>query len=203
MKIVAPYLGKILDPPLLEFASVNLCMCTTASVSVRRVRRVLTCADCDSVMCLLIGRSWGVGGGGCQHRASWELSKGLVNYCHSVISHPPVSTIPTSHIPTAKQRQRHPLQRIQRGPSLHEYLTSATASFCLTYFPLLCYLSRSPSLSSSSPFLHQSISGYFVSQLYRELLLMTTITVVYFLSTAQPLYACRASITLWYSSALY
>ena len=59
------------------------------------------------------------------------------------------------------------------------------------------YLSLSLSLPPSSPtLLHQSISGYFVSQLYRELLLMTTITVVYFLSAARPLYARRASITL-------
>lgn len=169
------------------------------------VRQVYTLALCAH-MCWFydVFTHWKELGG--QHRASWELSTGLVNSCHSVICHPPF-TIPISQTPSAKQRQRQPLQ-LQlhpKGPSLHEYLTSATASFCITHVPLHCSLSLSLSLCppSSSPLLHQSISGYFVSQLYRELLLMTTITVVYFLSTAQPLYARRASITLWYSSALY
>lgn len=117
-------------------------------------------------------------------------STGLVNYCHSAITSPP----------QMQNRDRQPQQLDPKGPSLHQCLTSATASLCLTCFPLLVL---SPPPPPRHPLLHQSISGYFVSQLYRELLLMTTITVVYFLSAAQPLYACRASITLWYSSALY
>ena len=84
-------------------------------------------------------------------------STGLVNYCHSDITHqPPPSPypiLPCSDSPptttTAKQRQRQPQQPHPRGPSLRQYLTSATASFCLTRFPPLCYVSLSLSLSLS------------------------------------------------------
>lgn len=185
-----------------------VCVCRSTCTHVWDERTHLHCmlACAESVMCLLIERRRGGGG---NREPPGMPSTGLVKYCHSVISRP--LTIPISHTPPpAKQRQQQPQQLHPKGPPFHQYLTSATASLCLSHFTLLCYISLSLSLSfappssSSSPTpLHQSISGYFVSQLYRELLLMTTITVVYFLSAAQPLYARRASITLWYSSALY
>lgn len=155
------------------------------------VRQVYTLACADSVMCLLIGRGWssllGAVHGACQ----------LLSLSYQ--PPPPPLTHPISHTPPAKQRQPQPQQLHPKGPSLHEYLTSATASFCFTHFPLLCYLSLSRSLSSSSSSSSTLSSKHFWLFCFgalQELLLMTTITVVYFLSAAQPLCARRATITL-------
>lgn len=116
----------------------------------------------------LKGRCRGEG----QQRASWDAIHGacqLLSLSHQpAISHASLLWCPVS--PTAKKRQRWGPQLLHpKGPSLYQSLTSA------------------PPSSSSPALLHQSISGYFVSRLCRELLLMTTITVVYFLSAAQVL----------------
>lgn len=151
-------------------------------------------------MCLLIEKRVGEGGrerGGGNTEPPGMPSTGLVNYCHSAISRP----LNRPHV-SCSPRKTKTAAAASEG-TIPPPVFNLCCSFFLSHllsFTVLCPLPitspLSPPSCSSPTLLHQSISGYFVSQLYRELLLMTTITVVYFLREPGPLYARRASITL-------
>lgn len=87
-------------------------------------------------------------------------STGLVNYCHSVSPRHPHIPYSPAPIGPAKQRQGQPQQLHPKGPSLHQCLTSATASFCISRSPALCYVSLSPSPLPPPPLVLSFIKAF-------------------------------------------
>lgn len=141
------------------------------------------CLHCaDSVMCLLIERRRGAGWGG-RHQGLL----GCFPECLSatVTQSQPPSAIPLllcSDRPLAKQRQQQPQH--PKGPSLHQCLTSATASCCIPPPPPLPLSFFKAFLAILFP---SSTESYCSRQQSRSFI---------FSLQPRPLYARRASITL-------